>query len=171
MQAPDVVEAAVVAFRDDTVDGSGIDTDVRVLLHHVFDHGGEGRACAEGVGQDDGGLDGPQLLYLHEPRTFPKSVYDRYAGHDLFLEKVPAMRQDGGHAGVDLAFLNGDLPHFYAGNVCDEVPPSGLPFKLDVQAAVARQSHVCAPFRAFLAAGRLSRYACRSFFSFASKIK
>ena len=123
VEAPDVVEGAVVALADQGVDGACGAPDVGIAGHGVFHQGGVGGAHAEGVGEDDGGLDGAQLLHLDEPGGLAEAVDDRRGGEDLVPEEVPLVGQHGGDAGVHVSAVpDGDVAHGDAGDVGDEVP-------------------------------------------------
>ena len=105
VEAPDVVEPAVVALGDQAVHRAGGDPDVRVPLQHVPGERLTGGAHAQGVGEEDGGLDGAQLLHLDEAHALAEAVDDRHPGHHLVPEAVAPVGQHGGDAGVDVPFL------------------------------------------------------------------
>ena len=56
---------------------------------------------AQRAGQDDRRLQLAQLPDLRDARELAEAVPHRHRGRDLFLERVAAVREDRGHAGVD----------------------------------------------------------------------
>ncbi len=61
--------------------------------------------------------------------VLPKPLMTAGSGHDLVLEDVPLVGEDGGDAGVDvLAVADGDVTHGDAGDVGDEIALAGGAF-------------------------------------------
>ena len=103
MEAPDVVQAAVVALADHRVDAAGGLADVGVPVQHILHQRRLHRAHAEGVGEEDGRLQRAQLLDLDKAGGLAETVDDVAGRHHLIVENIPRMGQQGGDAGLDLA--------------------------------------------------------------------
>ena len=141
MKPTDVVETAVVALADQRVDSAGFDPDVLVLLQHIFHQRGGGGADAQSVGHDDRCLDGAQLLHLHQTHGLAEAVDNGRGRHDLVLEKISLVGEDGCDAGVHIGSVtDGDMTHLDAGDVGDQVALAGSA-PADLQTGFFVQTH------------------------------
>jgi hypothetical protein len=148
VEALDVVEAAVVALCHQAVDRARVDSRAGVLLQHVPAQAGEGRAHAEGVGEEDGGLDGPQLLDLQNTCALAKAVDDRRRGHHLVQKQVPRVGQHRRDPGVHLPLLYRGVAHPHAGYVGNQIARSAGQGGMQLQRLDSGNTHgVFAPLR------------------------
>ena len=126
VQAADIVQHAVVALTDQRIDGAGLDADIFILLQHILDQGVGGSADAQSVGHDDGGFNGAQLFHLHQTHGLAEAVDDAGRSHNLLLEHVALVGQNGGNAGIDIGTVtDGHMANFHAGNVGNQVASTG----------------------------------------------
>ena len=148
VEAADIVEPAVVALADQRVDRAGGAADILVLRQHIADQRSGGRADAEGVGHDDGGLDGAKLFHLHQTHALAEAVDHGGGCHDLVPEQVARMRQNGGDARIHvLAVTHGDVPHLDPRDVGDQIAFAGSSLP-DADAGALFQTHMTALFLA-----------------------
>ena len=126
VQTTDIVEHTVVALTDQRIDGAGLDADIFILLQHILDQGVGGSADAQSVGHDDGGFNGAQLFHLHQTHGLAEAVDNAGRGHNLLLEQIALVGQNGGNAGIDIGTVtDGHMTNLYAGNVGDQVTGTG----------------------------------------------
>ena len=125
VEAPDVVQAAVVALADHRVDAAGGLADVGAAVQHIPDQRGGHRPHAEGVGEEDGGLEGAQLFDLDKADGLAKAVDDVGRRGHLFVKSVPRVGQQGGDAGLDVAAGQGAVAHRHPRHVADPVQGPG----------------------------------------------
>ncbi len=99
VQPANVVEAAVVGFADERVDGSHVGVAVLLQrpLHQPFDRG----ADAQRVGQRDRRFDRAELVDLRRARELAEGVADEHRAGHLLLKHVAGVRHDDGHAGAN----------------------------------------------------------------------
>ena len=89
MQAPDIVQAAVVALADDRVHTAGGLADIGVALQHIFDQRRLHGAHTQGVGKQDGGLQRAQLIDLDKAGGLPKPLMTWQAASTLSWNTSP----------------------------------------------------------------------------------
>ena len=122
MQAPDVVQAAVVALADDRVHAAGGLTDVRITLQHVLHQRRLHGAHTEGIGEQDRRFQRPQLVDLDQAGRLAETVDDMAGRQHLIVEHIARMRQQSRHAGLDIAVRQCAVPHRHARHIADLVP-------------------------------------------------
>ncbi|MPN16655.1 hypothetical protein SDC9_164000 [bioreactor metagenome] len=121
---PDVVEKAVVAFADCGVDRPGLSADVGVVPEHEADEGLRGCACAEGIGEEDGGLEGSHLLDLNKADRLAEAVDDMARRQKLIPEEVPPVGKKCGDPRLYGPVGQGAVPHKDPLHIGDGVPGS-----------------------------------------------
>ena len=146
MQAPDVVQTAVVALAHHRVHAARRLTDIRILGQHILDQRRLHRAHAEGVGKEDGRFQRAQLVDLNQAGGLAKAVDDMAGGQQLLVEEIPRVGQQGRHARLDIAVRQGAVAHRHAGHVADLIQrPVGQ--MADGQIPFCRDSHKDLPPR------------------------
>ena len=121
VQAPDVVQIAVVALEDDGVHGAFGAADLVVAREHIAHAGRKGRADRERIGQDQRRLEIPELLHLHESRALAEAVDHMDRGGAAVMEQIPLVRQQGCHARLHIAIRQRAVPDRDPRHVGDEV--------------------------------------------------
>jgi hypothetical protein len=120
VQSSNVVPACVVGFADQRIEGTHLL--IAGLRERVAHDGVDRRADAQGVGQDDGRLNGPKLPHLRRAGKLPKGVADEHRARNLLLEEIASMRKDRGDPGSHIiAFDQGCVTDAHAGNVGNRV--------------------------------------------------
>ena len=119
MQAPDIVQAAVVALADDRVHTAGGLADIGVALQHIFDQRRLHGAHTQGVGKQDGGLQRAQLIDLDKAGGLAEAVDDMAGRQHLIMEHISGVRQQRGHAGLDIAIRQCAMAHCHARHITD----------------------------------------------------
>ena len=93
---PYIVEQAVVSLSDYSVDRAN--PLVAFLRQGISNQPVQTGGDAEGVCQNNRGLDVTQFLYLSHPGELSESVPDIYCSRDFIFENIALMRDDCGHA-------------------------------------------------------------------------
>ena len=117
VEAPDVVEAAVVALADHRVDAAGRLADVGVLIQHILHQRCLHSTYAEGIGEEDGRFQRPQLVDLDKAGGLAEAVDDMAGRHHFIVENIALMGQQRGHAGLDLALRQCAVAHRHARHI------------------------------------------------------
>ena len=146
MEAPDVVQTAVVALAHHRVHAARRLTDIRILGQHILDQRRLRRAHAEGVGKEDGRFQGAQLVDLNQAGGLAKAVDDMAGGQQLLVEDIPRVGQQGRHARLDIAVRQGAVAHGHAGHVADLIQRA-VGQMADGQIPFCRDSHKDLPPR------------------------
>ena len=121
MQAADVAEAGIVALHDQGIDRACIQADVVVSLQHILHQRRGHGAHGQGIGQQNGGLQGAQLLHLDQADALAEAVDNMCPGQALLVEHIPCVGNDGGDAGMYLAVVDGHLAHTNTRHIGNEV--------------------------------------------------
>ena len=122
MQAPDVVQAAVVALADDRVHAAGGLANIRITLQHILHQCRLHGTHTEGIGEQDRRFQRPQLVDLDQAGRLAEAVDDMAGRQHLIVEHIARMRQQSRHAGLDIAVRQGAVPHRHARHIADLVP-------------------------------------------------
>ena len=119
MQAPDIVQAAVVTLADDRVHTASGLADIGVALQHIFDQRRFHGAHTQGVGEQDGGLQRTQLIDLDKAGSLAEAVDDMAGRQYLIMEHIPGVGQQRGHTGLDVAIRQCAMAHCHARHITD----------------------------------------------------
>ena len=110
---------AVVGLSHHGVDGSAGSPLGGALLDGIAHEGVVDLAHVEGPRQGDGGLQGSQLLHLHEARCFAEAVDDVAGGGDGAGEEVPLGGEDDGDSRLLAVGVDGRVTDADARDVGD----------------------------------------------------
>jgi hypothetical protein len=97
VQPANVVEATVVGLTDERIHRSHVL--VAGLLERPAHDALQHRPDAQGVGERDGGFDGPEFVHLGRTGQLAKGIPDIDGARHFFLEDVAVVGHDDGDPG------------------------------------------------------------------------
>ena len=128
MHAADIIQPPVVAFCYNAVHCPRRDTDILILLQHIFCQDCMGNTCTEGIGHQNRSFDGSKLLHLYQSHAFSKTIDHSNTCHDFISEQIPTMGKHSSNPCMDLSLIYGGMPHRYPFHVTDEIFGAMGPF-------------------------------------------
>lgn len=75
----------------------------------------------QGIGQQNGGLQGAQLLHLDQADALAEAVDHMGSGQALLVKHIPCVGNDGGDAGVYLAVVERHMAHTHTRHIRNQV--------------------------------------------------